>query len=217
VEALSAQPPIRQNPSLWRAEGGTGNGYRRHAGNFTEEPALASYAVSPTGVAVLIDADDQGALKFIPGASPAQELAVRTLDKLSLGIVSGDVALYVTAIAECFIGITLISGKILRAGLLVLAASLVGIMSPLLLFFTDLFPGAVTLEAQYILKDLVPGRRRTGHRSARARRPIRVTALKASVTETQAVARPQVRSGRFSTHPEARVRRWHLAALNPAR
>jgi putative oxidoreductase len=95
-----------------------------------------------------------GALKFV-GASPAEELAVRTIEKLSLGIVSGDVALFGTALAECFIGITLISGKLLRAGLLVLAASMVGILSPLVLFFTDLFPGAPTLEGQYVLKDVV--------------------------------------------------------------
>ncbi|MGH3431226.1 MAG: hypothetical protein ACRDQB_00155 [Thermocrispum sp.] len=56
--------------------------------------------------------------------------------------------------AECLIGATLVTGKLLRTGLLVLAGSLVGIMSPLVLFFTDLFPGGIpTLEGQYVLKD----------------------------------------------------------------
>jgi putative oxidoreductase len=96
-----------------------------------------------------------GALKFVPGASPAQELAERTLEKLSLGIVSGETAVLVTAVAECFIGVTLITGKLLRAGLISLAASMVGILSPLALFFHDLFPGAPTLEGQYVLKDFV--------------------------------------------------------------
>lgn len=96
-----------------------------------------------------------GVLKFIPGASPAEELAVRTVERLSLGVLSGGVALFVTAAAECFIGLTLISGRLLRTGLLVLAASMVGILSPLVLFFTDLFPGAPTLEGQYVLKDIV--------------------------------------------------------------
>jgi putative oxidoreductase len=96
-----------------------------------------------------------GALKFIPGASPAQDLVIRTLDTLSLGVLSGEMALLVTAIAECFIGITLVTGKLLKTGLVVLGASLVGIMSPLVLFFADLFPGAPTLEAQYVLKDIV--------------------------------------------------------------
>lgn len=95
-----------------------------------------------------------GALKFA-GASPAEDLAIRTVEKLTLGIVSGDVALFATATAECFIGITLVSGKLLRAGLVVLGVSLAGILSPVVLFFSDLFPGAPTLEAQYVLKDIV--------------------------------------------------------------
>jgi putative oxidoreductase len=96
-----------------------------------------------------------GALKFFPGVSPAQELVERTLQTLSFGMVSGETALLVTAVAECFIGITLITGKLLRVGLLVLCASMVGILSPLVLFFTDMFPGAPTLEAQYVFKDIV--------------------------------------------------------------
>ncbi|MEJ3748853.1 DoxX family protein [Actinomycetes bacterium KLBMP 9797] len=96
-----------------------------------------------------------GALKFVPGASPAEALVVRTLETLSLGLVSGTGALLVTAVAECFIGVTLITGRLLKTGLLVLAASLVGIMSPLVLFFADMFPGTPTLEAQYVFKDIV--------------------------------------------------------------
>jgi len=96
-----------------------------------------------------------GVLKFFPGASPAEDLVIRTIDKLSLGLVSGQAALLLTAVAECFIGLTLITGKLLRTGLLVLAGSLVGIMSPLVLFFGDLFPGTPTLEAQYVFKDIV--------------------------------------------------------------
>jgi putative oxidoreductase len=96
-----------------------------------------------------------GVLKFFPGASPAQELAVRTLERLSFGALSGEAALLVTAVAECFIGLTMITGKLLKSGLAVLGASLVGIMSPLVLFFTDLFPGTPTLEAQYVFKDIV--------------------------------------------------------------
>lgn len=96
-----------------------------------------------------------GVLKFFPGASPAQDLVIRTFDKLSFGLVPGSTALLITAAAECFIGLTLITGKLLRTGLAVLAASMVGIMSPLVLFTSDLFPGAPTLEGQYVLKDIV--------------------------------------------------------------
>ena len=57
---------------------------------------------------------------------------------------------------ECFIGLTLVSGKFVRLGLVVLAGAMVGIMSPLVLFFSDMFPnGTPTLEAQYVFKDVV--------------------------------------------------------------
>ncbi|HEX6681900.1 MAG TPA: DoxX family membrane protein [Candidatus Limnocylindrales bacterium] len=97
-----------------------------------------------------------GVFKFFPGSSPAQELVVRTFDRLTLGLVPGNAALLITAVAECFIGITLITGRFLRTGLLVLAVSLVGIMSPLVLFFGDMFAGdGPTLVAQYVFKDIV--------------------------------------------------------------
>jgi uncharacterized membrane protein YphA (DoxX/SURF4 family) len=96
-----------------------------------------------------------GALKFVPGASPAQDLAVRTVEALSFGIVPDRAALLLTAVVECFVGLTLVTGRFLRAGLVVLAGALVGIMAPLVLFFTDLFPGPPTLVGQYVVKDIV--------------------------------------------------------------
>jgi uncharacterized membrane protein YphA (DoxX/SURF4 family) len=96
-----------------------------------------------------------GVLKFFPRASPAEALVMRTIDTLTLGVVHGRSAVLLTAVMECFIGLTLVSGRLLRTGLLVLGFSLVGIMSPLVLFFGDLFPGTPTLEAQYVLKDVV--------------------------------------------------------------
>jgi uncharacterized membrane protein YkgB len=116
---------------------------------------LARYSIAVLRVSLGLVFLGFGGLKFIPGASPAEELATRTVESLTFGILSGGAALVVTAVAECFIGLTLISGKLLRAGLLVLAVSMVGIMSPLVLFFSDLFPGSPTLEAQYVLKDIV--------------------------------------------------------------
>lgn len=96
-----------------------------------------------------------GVLKFFPGMSPAEDLAIRTVDTLTLGLVSGTAALWATAAIECFIGVTLVTGRLIRAGLVTLGIALVGILSPLVLFFGELFPGAPTLQAQYVLKDLV--------------------------------------------------------------
>lgn len=96
-----------------------------------------------------------GVLKFVPGLSPAEDLAVATVDRLTLGIVSGQAALLLTATMETVIGLTLVTGRLVRVGLVVLAGALVGIMSPLVLFPSDLFGGGPTIVAQYVVKDVV--------------------------------------------------------------
>jgi putative oxidoreductase len=97
-----------------------------------------------------------GVLKFFPGVSPAEALVERTIDTMTLGIVSGRNAVLLTAVMETFIGLTLLTGKLLRLGLVVLAGAFVGIMSPLVLFAGDLFPaGGPTIEAQYVIKDVI--------------------------------------------------------------
>jgi len=99
-----------------------------------------------------------GVLKFFPGLSPADQLASTTITTLSLGIVPGDVAVFVLAVWECAIGLGLIFGVFLRATLLLLFLQMLGTFTPLLLFpgetFTR-FPYAPSLEGQYIIKNLV--------------------------------------------------------------
>jgi uncharacterized membrane protein YphA (DoxX/SURF4 family) len=99
-----------------------------------------------------------GALKFFPGLSPAQDLAARTIETLTLGVVQPSVSLPFLAAWECLIGIGLLSGRFLRATLLLLVVQMAGTLTPLLLFpgetFTQ-FPVAPTLEGQYIIKNLV--------------------------------------------------------------
>ncbi|MCK2220963.1 DoxX family protein [Actinomadura sp. ATCC 31491] len=96
-----------------------------------------------------------GTLKFFPGVSPAEALSVATLEKLSMGLLSGYAAQAVIAGMEVFIGLTLVTGRLLKTGLVVMAGAMVGFFAPYALFFTDLFPGTPTLEAQYIFKDIV--------------------------------------------------------------
>lgn len=64
-------------------------------------------------------------------------------------------ALLLTAVMETFIGLTLVTGRWLVAGLIALAGALVGILSPVVLFASEMFGGGPTLEAQYVLKDVV--------------------------------------------------------------
>lgn len=99
-----------------------------------------------------------GALKLFPGLSPAQDLAGRTIEQLSFGLVTPAVALPVLAVWECLIGLGLITGWVMRATLLLLWMQMVGTVTPVFLFPGEVFtwvPIAPTLEGQYIIKNVV--------------------------------------------------------------
>lgn len=99
-----------------------------------------------------------GALKFFPGLSPAHDLAARTIERLSGGLVGADVSVPVLAAWESLIGLGLIFGVFLRAVLLLLALQMLGTLTPLVLFPAEVFtriPYAPTLEGQYIIKNAV--------------------------------------------------------------
>jgi uncharacterized membrane protein YkgB len=99
-----------------------------------------------------------GVLKFVPGLSPAEGLAERTIDALTFGLLPSGVGLVLVAAMETAIGLSLITGRYLRAGIALLGVAMVGVLSPLVLFTDELFAGpgfAPTLEGQYVLKDIV--------------------------------------------------------------
>lgn len=99
-----------------------------------------------------------GVLKFFPGLSPAQTLALETIDLLTFGLIPAGASLVLLASLECAIGLGLISGRLMRLTLLLLAFQMVGAASPLLLFPGEVFnafPYAPTLEGQYIIKNIV--------------------------------------------------------------
>lgn len=99
-----------------------------------------------------------GVLKFFPGLSPAQDLAIRTIDLLTFGLIPSNVSIMLLAAWECAIGIGLISGKFLRATIFLLLAQMLGTVTPLALFPREAFavvPIAPTLEGQYIIKNIV--------------------------------------------------------------
>jgi uncharacterized membrane protein YkgB len=99
-----------------------------------------------------------GVLKFFPNLSPAETLAARTIERLTLGAVQPAVSLPVLAAWESLIGIGLILNRWMRLILLLLAVQMVGTLTPLLLFPSETFsvwPIVPTLEGQYIIKNLV--------------------------------------------------------------
>ena len=99
-----------------------------------------------------------GALKLIPGASPAEALAGETIERLTFGAIPASTALPILAVWEVAIGIGLFIGRGMRITLLLLFVQMLGTITPLFLFpdrtFTQ-FPWAPTLEGQYIIKNVV--------------------------------------------------------------
>ena len=96
--------------------------------------------------------------EIVPGMSPAEDLATRTIEHLTLGTVGPAVSLPVLATWECAIGLGLLTKRFLRATLLLLAVQMVGTAMPLILFPAETFtrfPLAPTLEGQYIIKNVV--------------------------------------------------------------
>ena len=99
-----------------------------------------------------------GLLKFFPTVSAAEALATRTLHTLTWGALTPPLALPLLALWETVIGLGLLLGVWPTLTLALLFLHLGGTLTPLLLFPHEMFahiPYAPTLEAQYILKNLV--------------------------------------------------------------
>ena len=98
-----------------------------------------------------------GVLKFWPGLSPADGLALDTIDRLTFGLLPATLARLGLAVLETAIGLGLIFGKALRLTLLMLAGQMLGTVTPLFLFPELTWTGFMvpTLEGQYILKNVV--------------------------------------------------------------
>jgi uncharacterized membrane protein YkgB len=119
---------------------------------------MASHGVTLTRLALGIVFLWFGVIKFVPGWSPAADLAARTIGRLSFGLIDPALALPLLAAWESLIGLGLLSGRFLRMTLLLLFVQMPGTMMPLILFPAETFrafPYAPTLEGQYIIKNLV--------------------------------------------------------------
>ncbi|MCI0393548.1 MAG: DoxX family membrane protein [Chloroflexi bacterium] len=99
-----------------------------------------------------------GALKFFPDLSPATDLAVRTIDVLTFGLMPANLSLLLLATLETAIGLGFLTGRYMRLTLALLVFQMAGTLTPLALFPGEAFmhfPYAPTLEGQYIIKNLV--------------------------------------------------------------
>jgi len=99
-----------------------------------------------------------GFLKFFPELSPAEDLASRTIETMTFGIIQPELSIPILAAWETAIGIGLITGRFMRITLLLLFMQMLGTITPIFFFpdetFTR-FPYAPTLEGQYIIKNMV--------------------------------------------------------------
>ena len=119
---------------------------------------MARYGITLMRVALGVTFLWFGALKFLPGVSVSDDLAVRTISVLSFGYVSPSVSLPLLATWECAIGLGLIFGKFLRVTLLLLFLQMMGTFLPLVFFPSETwthFPYAPSLAGHYIIKNLV--------------------------------------------------------------
>jgi uncharacterized membrane protein YphA (DoxX/SURF4 family) len=94
-----------------------------------------------------------GILKFFPGLSPAE-----TLVRNTVYFFDPDIFLHVLALWESLIGLGLIFGRYMRFTLLLLFLQMPGTILPVFILpdvvWTE-FPYGLTLEGQYIIKNLV--------------------------------------------------------------
>ena len=94
-----------------------------------------------------------GVLKFFKGLSPAEDLVRNTIY-----FFDPDIFIPVLAAWESLIGLGLITGKFMRVTLLLLFLQMPGTALPIVMLPEKVwtyFPYALTLEGQYIIKNLV--------------------------------------------------------------
>jgi len=99
-----------------------------------------------------------GFLKFFEGLSPAEDLAIRTIDTLTFHLLPPKVIIYGLAIWEVLIGLGMLINRFMRATLLLLFLQMLGTFTPLFLFPSEVFhvfPVSLTLEGQYIVKNII--------------------------------------------------------------
>ncbi|MEO7646769.1 MAG: DoxX family membrane protein [Gemmatimonadaceae bacterium] len=119
---------------------------------------MATHGITLTRIALGMVFLWFGAIKFVPGWSPAADLAGRTIEQITFGMIRPEIGLPVLAAWESLIGIGLLLGRYLRLTLLLLFVQMPGTMLPLVLFPSETFtafPFSPTMEGQYIIKNLV--------------------------------------------------------------
>lgn len=122
-----------------------------------------------------------GILKFVGPSGISDDLAIRTMDVLSFGLLPERLSLYFIALLECAIGLGLLLTPLLRFTLVLVVLHLAGTALPLVFFPNDTWNGWFdpTFEGQYIIKNIIIGAAAIvlsaipGHRKLETGKPVK--------------------------------------------
>ncbi|MEV9594815.1 DoxX family membrane protein [Aliarcobacter butzleri] len=99
-----------------------------------------------------------GMLKFFPTLSPAEDLAIKTIDIMFFHLIAGSLSIKLLAILEVAIGIGFLSGYYTKLVTIIFLGHMLCTFAPLFILpelsFTHA-PYAFTLVGQYIVKNIV--------------------------------------------------------------
>ncbi|MCT7580050.1 DoxX family membrane protein [Aliarcobacter butzleri] len=99
-----------------------------------------------------------GMLKFFPTLSPAEDLAIKTIDIMFFHLIDGSLSIKLLAILEVAIGIGFLSGYYTKLVTIIFLGHMICTFAPLFILpefsFTQA-PYAFTLVGQYIVKNIV--------------------------------------------------------------
>lgn len=99
-----------------------------------------------------------GMLKFFPTLSPAEDLAIKTIDIMFFHLIDGSLSIKLLAILEVAIGIGFLSGYYTKLVTIIFLGHILCTFAPLFILpelsFTHA-PYAFTLVGQYIVKNIV--------------------------------------------------------------
>ncbi|MFW3441827.1 doxx family protein [Aliarcobacter butzleri] len=99
-----------------------------------------------------------GMLKFFPTLSPAEDLAIKTIDIMFFHLIDGSLSIKLLAILEVAIGIGFLSGYYIKLVTIIFLGHMLCTFAPLFILpelsFTHA-PYAFTLVGQYIVKNIV--------------------------------------------------------------
>lgn len=99
-----------------------------------------------------------GMLKFFVGMSPAEQLAIMTMNVLTFGLIPSMIAIKLLALWEVIVGLGFLIGKQIKWVVVLFLIHMTLTFTPLILFPEMCFtqpPFALTLVGQYIVKNLV--------------------------------------------------------------